>query len=216
MKKGLIFDLDGVITDTAKFHFVAWKNMADSLGISIDEKFNEKLKGISRMDSLNKILAKEGKENDFTQEQKDELAAVKNEEYVKLLEGLTNKDVLPGVNDLINQAKEKGMKLAIASASKNAPYILTKLGLIQDFDFIVDPDSLAKSKPDPEIFIKAAQGIGLDVSECIGIEDAQAGVEAIRSANMFALGVTFDGPLTNTNLTVDNLSQVNFEELINN
>jgi beta-phosphoglucomutase len=169
MKKGLVFDLDGVITDTAKFHYIAWKNMAEKLGIIIDEKFNEQLKGISRTESLERILEFGGKADDYTEEEKEKLAAQKNTEYVELLEELTPADILPGLLSVLDQAEALGMKSSIASASKNAPHILEKLGIKERFAHIVDPNTLIKGKPDPEIFVRAAEAIGIKPEEAIGV-----------------------------------------------
>src|SRR5699024_8067907 len=167
MKKGFVFDLDGVITDTAKFHYIAWKELGHELGIEIDLQFNEQLKGISRMDSLERILVHGGRENDFTAEQKEELAAKKNQHYVTLLQKLTPEDLLPGVKDFLDQAQALGIPCAIASASKNAPFILEKLGVIDEFDAIVDPATLTKGKPDPEIFVKACELIHVAPGDAI-------------------------------------------------
>ncbi|MDU0984065.1 MAG: beta-phosphoglucomutase, partial [Enterococcus faecalis] len=168
MTIGFIFDLDGVITDTAKFHYQAWKALADSLGIPIDETFNETLKGISRMDSLDRILAHGHRENAFTPAEKEALAQQKNDHYVQLLEHLTTEDVLPGVVPLLQQAQARHIPCAVASASKNAPLILEKLGVRAYFATIVDPDSLSKGKPDPEIFLAAANSIGVLPQNAIG------------------------------------------------
>lgn len=214
MRKGLIFDLDGVITDTAKFHYVAWKQLASELGIEIDEKFNETLKGISRMDSLDRILEHGGKTGVYSVEEKERLAAKKNEAYVASLEALTPDDILPGVLELLDAAKQQSMKTAIASASKNAPYILEKLGIRDRFEHIVDPDTLSKSKPDPEIFLKAAEALQILPNEAIGFEDAQAGIDGIKAAGMFAVGVVFDGPLTGADVLVDVLTHVELSELL--
>src|SRR5699024_1780275 len=180
MKKGFVFDLDGVITDTAKFHYVAWKELADSIGITIDLQFNEQLKGISRMDSLERILAYGGKENDYKAEQKEKMTKDKNENYVKLLDDLSPADLLPGVKAFLDAAKEMNVPCSLASASKNAPFILKKLGVYDYFDAIVDPATLKKGKPDPEIFVRAAELIHIDPSEAVGFEDAQAGIEGIK------------------------------------
>lgn len=187
--KGFIFDLDGVITDTAEYHFEAWQNLAKNYDITIDREFNEQLKGISRMDSLDRILHHGGRENDFTEAQKEEMAAEKNGEYVKLIEKMTPKHILPGVLDFLTELKEHNYLLGLASASKNGPVILERLNLSGYFDTIVDPSLLAKGKPDPEIFLTAARQLGLKPEECVGIEDATAGIEAINKANMFSVGV---------------------------
>ena len=214
MKKGLVFDLDGVITDTAKFHYIAWKNMAENLGIIIDEKFNEQLKGISRTESLERILEFGGKADAYTEEEKEKLAAQKNTEYVELLEELTPADILPGLLSILDQAEALGMKSSIASASKNAPHILEKLGIKERFAHIVDPNTLVKGKPDPEIFVRAAEAIGIKPEEAIGFEDAQAGIEGIKGANMFAVGVSVGEPLHGADLIINSLEEIDLAKLV--
>ena len=214
MKKGLVFDLDGVITDTAKFHYIAWKNMAERLGIIIDEKFNEQLKGISRIESLERILEFGGKADVYTEEEKEKLAAEKNTEYVELLEELTPADILPGLLSVLDQAEALGMKSSIASASKNAPHILEKLGIKERFAHIVDPNNLIKGKPDPEIFVRAAEAIGIKPEEAIGFEDAQAGIEGIKGANMFAVGVSVGEPLHGADLIINSLEEIDLAKLV--
>ncbi|MGX7201642.1 beta-phosphoglucomutase [Enterococcus plantarum] len=214
MKKGFVFDLDGVITDTAKFHYIAWKNLAAELGITINETFNETLKGINRMDSLEKILAYGHKENDFTTEEKEALAQKKNEEYVKLLADLSEKDLLPGVHNFLVQAKERNIPCAIASASKNAPMILEKLGVLDFFGHIVDPETLKKGKPDPEIFVKAAESIKIESKDAIGFEDAQAGIEGIKAAGMYAVGISETENLAGADLQVASMTELSVEKLL--
>ncbi|ENQ7572079.1 beta-phosphoglucomutase [Listeria monocytogenes] len=187
--KGVVFDLDGVITDTAHYHYFAWKKTAESIGIEFDEAFNENLKGVSRIDSLLLILKKDGRENDFTEEQIEALAADKNEFYVSLLKEITPADVLPGIKELIVDLKKQNLKCAIASVSKNARTVLSALEMEQEFDYIVDAAKITKSKPDPEIFVEACRGLGLETSEVVGIEDAQAGIEAINAAGIVSVGV---------------------------
>ncbi|EHL5792437.1 TPA: beta-phosphoglucomutase [Listeria monocytogenes] len=187
--KGVIFDLDGVITDTAHYHYLAWKKTAESIGIEFDEAFNENLKGVSRIDSLLLILKKDGRENDFTEEQIEALAADKNDFYVSLLKEITPADVLPGIKELIVDIKKQNLKCAIASVSKNARTVLSALEMEQEFDYIVDAAKITKSKPDPEIFVEACRGLGLETSEVVGIEDAQAGIEAINAAGIVSVGV---------------------------
>lgn len=214
MRKGFVFDLDGVITDTAKYHFIAWKNLADSIGITIDLKFNEQLKGISRMDSLDRILAYGGKENTYSETEKQTLAQKKNDEYVALLQDLTPADLLPGVKDFLTEAKERKIPCSIASASKNAPFILKKLAVIDQFDAIVDPSTLSKGKPDPEIFVRAAEAIGITPEEAVGFEDAQAGIDGIKACGMYAVGVICGEDLANADLIVEKLSDIAIDELI--
>ncbi|HAC0823808.1 TPA_asm: beta-phosphoglucomutase [Listeria monocytogenes] len=200
--KGVVFDLDGVITDTAHYHYLAWKKTAESIGIEFDEAFNEKLKGVSRIDSLLLILKKDGRENDFTEEQIEALAADKNDFYVSLLKEITPADVLPGIKELIVDLKKQNLKCAIASVSKNARTVLSALEMEQEFDYIVNAAKITKSKPDPEIFVEACRGLGLETSEVVGIEDAQAGIEAINAAGIVSVGV--GSGLRDADMTVKN------------
>ncbi|WP_048627466.1 beta-phosphoglucomutase [Listeria ivanovii] len=200
--KGVLFDLDGVITDTAHYHYLAWKKTAESIGIEFDEAFNKNLKGVSRIDSLLLILKKDNRENDFTQEEIEALAADKNEFYVSLLQEITPADVLPGIKELIVALKKQHLKCAIASVSKNAHTVLSALEMEQEFDYIVDAAKITKSKPDPEIFIEATRGLGLKRAEVIGVEDAQAGIEAINAAGIISVGV--GSGLRDADMTVKN------------
>ncbi|MCM3585353.1 beta-phosphoglucomutase [Mesobacillus maritimus] len=189
MVKAVIFDLDGVITDTAELHYQAWKNLANSISIDFDREFNEELKGISRMDSLNKILSHGGVEDQYTEQEKVGLATKKNEEYKTLLVHLNPENIYPGIKELLDSLKESKLKIGLASASKNGPAILEYLQITDYFDTIVNPDSVANGKPAPDIFLKAAEQLGVSPQECIGIEDSEAGIEAIKKADMFAVGV---------------------------
>ena len=215
MTIGFIFDLDGVITDTAKFHYQAWKALADSLGIPIDETFNETLKGISRMDSLDRILAHGHRENAFTPAEKEALAQQKNDHYVQLLEHLTTEDVLPGVVPLLQQAQARHIPCAVASASKNAPLILEKLGVRAYFATIVDPDSLSKGKPDPEIFLAAADSIGVLPQNAIGFEDAQSGIDGLKAAGFYAVGLSASQPLIGADIQVSEMTELSVDALLN-
>ncbi|EOB3523821.1 beta-phosphoglucomutase [Enterococcus faecalis] len=215
MTIGFIFDLDGVITDTAKFHYQAWKALADSLGIPIDETFNETLKGISRMDSLDRILAHGHRENAFTPAEKEALAQQKNNHYVQLLEHLTTEDVLPGVVPLLQQAQARHIPCAVASASKNAPLILEKLGVRAYFATIVDPDSLSKGKPDPEIFLAAADSIGVLPQNAIGFEDAQSGIDGLKAAGIYAVGLSASQPLLGADMQVSEMTELSVDALLN-
>ena len=215
MKKAFIFDLDGVITDTAKYHYVAWKALGEKLGITIDEVFNEELKGISRLDSLELILNHGGQGANFTLAEKEALAVTKNQAYVELLVDLSPADLLPGVADFLATAQAAQIPCGIASASKNAPMILEKLGVADYFQIIVDPASLSQGKPDPEIFLKAADALNVSPAEAVGFEDAQAGVDALKAAGIYAVGIETEQPLQGTDISVGDLSQLNFQELIN-
>ena len=189
MLKGLIFDLDGVLTDSARYHLSAWNNLAQELGITLTDDQLDALRGISRMDSLNMILKFGGQENKYTEAEKEKFAAEKNEKFVEQVETMTPKDILPGIPELLKDAKAQKLKMVIASASKNAPKILTRLGIMDEFDGIVDPSTLSKGKPDPEIYIKAQELAELKADEVISFEDAKAGVEAIKAAGQFAVGI---------------------------
>ena len=187
--KAVLFDLDGILTDTAKYHYLAWKAMAKKIGVSIDKEFNEQLKGISRTDSLELILKKGNLENKFSQVEKEELAANKNKEYISMIEQMSSADILPGIQLLLNELKDKNILLALASASQNGSVILEKLGLSNLFDTIVNPAELSAGKPDPEIFKKAAEQLNCTFDECVGIEDAAAGVDSINRANIVSIAV---------------------------
>lgn len=187
--KAVLFDLDGVITDTAVYHYHAWKALGEKIGIEIDEEFNEELKGVSRTDSLNRILAKGNKEEAYSQTEKETMAADKNELYKTLIEEMSPKDILPGIKALLDGLKERNILIGLASASQNGPTILEKLQLTDYFDEIVDPAKLKAGKPDPEIFLTGAKDLGVKPQDCVGVEDAAAGLEAIAAADMVSIGV---------------------------
>jgi beta-phosphoglucomutase len=187
MRKAVIFDLDGVITDTARFHFLAWKHLANQLGIDIDEQFNESLKGVDRMGSLERILARGNKK--YTDSEKHALADQKNEHYKELIKEMTAKDLLPGASSTLNALRTMGIKIGLASVSKNAGTIVERLGISDQFDYIVDANRISKGKPDPEIFLTAAQELKVTPQDCIGVEDAVVGIQAIKAAGMYAIGV---------------------------
>lgn len=190
MLKAILFDLDGVITDTAKFHFLAWKELAEELEIEIDEEFNEGLKGVDRYNSLLKILKHGNKTID--DEKIEKLMEKKNSVYLKMISTLTKNDILPGIENYILELRNEDIKIAIASASKNAPYILEKLGIIDLIDFIADPQKVKNSKPYPDIFLEAAKGVNVNIEECIGVEDSQAGIQSIKAAGCKSIGIGKD------------------------
>ncbi|MDH7195593.1 beta-phosphoglucomutase [Escherichia coli] len=183
--QGVIFDLDGVITDTAHLHFQAWQQIAAEIGISIDAQFNESLKGISRDESLQHG----GKEGDFNSQERAQLAYRKNLLYVHSLRELTVNAVLPGIRSLLADLRAQQISVGLASVSLNAPTILAALELREFFTFCADASQLKNSKPDPEIFLAACAGLGVPPQACIGIEDAQAGIDAINASGMRSVGI---------------------------
>lgn len=187
--KAAIFDLDGVITDTAPLHFRAWKKLADELDIEFNEQDNENLKGVGRIESLEWILQHGGKQ--LTDAEKQRYASQKNEDYKESLKQLTAQDILPGVSQFLARCRDQGLRIGLASASRNAPAILDALGLNEAFDCVANA-GLARSKPAPDIFLFAAYELGIAADQCIAFEDAIAGLQAIKSASMTAVSVGSD------------------------
>lgn len=206
--EGAIFDLDGVIVDTAKYHYFAWKKLANMLGFEFTEKDNEKLKGVSRKESLEILLKIGGKENEFSEAQKEELMDIKNSWYLEYIDKLTEDDLLPGAKELILTLKEQGIKTGLATASKNAMLILERLKIKDLFDAIVDGTQISRAKPDPEIFLKCAQKLKIDPQKCIVFEDAAAGIKAAKLAGMFAVGVGAFEILSEADIVVSSLEQM--------
>lgn len=185
--RAAIFDLDGVIADTARFHFVAWQRLAQEEGFTIPHVVDDRVKGVDRMASLNIVL--EYTDRVYTPAEKDALAARKNGYYVELIQQLTPADLLPGAGEVLHTLRAAKVPIGLASASKNAIPVLQALGVLDDFDYIVDAATVTNGKPDPEIFLKAAQGLGIEPSVCVGFEDAPAGVSSILAAGMYAVGI---------------------------
>ncbi len=186
-KKGFIFDLDGVIVDTAHFHFLAWQKTANELGFALTPELNEQLKGVSRINSLKKILEWAGVT--ISQERFDHLTSDKNIDYLSHVNGMTPNDVLPGVLDFIGELKQQGYKTALGSASKNARRILEKVGITHIFDTIVDGTNVTTAKPDPEVFLVGASQLGIAPEDCVVFEDSVAGVTAAKAGGMVAVGI---------------------------
>lgn len=186
--KALIFDLDGVICFTDQFHYKAWKQMADEINVYFDEEINNRLRGISRMDSL-EIVLERYKGDPLSVERKLELAEKKNTIYRELLKTMTPKDVSDEVRDTLKELRRRGYKLSLGSSSKNAKFILEKIDLMDVFDAISDGTNITKSKPDPEVFLKASDFLQIEPAECLVVEDACAGIDAAKAGGMLAAGL---------------------------
>lgn len=187
MKFGILFDLDGVLVSTDEYHYLAWKQMADEEGIYFDRAINERLRGVSRMQSLEIILEKAPKS--YSDEQKAEMASRKNAYYGKMILQLTSDHLLPGAAETLHLALERKIPIAIASSSKNTRIILHQIGLEDTFQAIIDGNCISRSKPDPEVFLKAAEALKLSPKHCLVVEDADAGVDAGLAGGMRVLGV---------------------------
>ncbi|WP_026778172.1 beta-phosphoglucomutase [Polaribacter sp. Hel_I_88] len=187
MKKGFIFDLDGVIVDTAKYHYLAWKKLANELGFEFTKEQNELFKGVSRKRCL-EILLEIGNRT-ATQQEFDTWMVEKNVDYLKYIENMDASEILPDVPKILKYLKENNIPIALGSASKNAQPILEKVGLLHYFDAIVDGNNVTKAKPDPEVFLLAAKHLGVNATDCIVFEDAVAGVEAANAAKMVSIGI---------------------------
>lgn len=207
--KAVIFDLDGVIVFTDEFHYKAWKVVADKLPVFFDEAINNRLRGVSRMESLDIILEKyEGRS--LTIQDKEALASEKNEIYKQLLLEMSEKDVSQEVRDTLAEIRKRGYKIALGSSSKNAKFILHQVGLMDAFDAVSDGNNISKSKPDPEVFLKAADYLDIDYTNCLVVEDAMAGIEAGKSASMTTAAI---GDATKCNKADYNLDK--FKDLLN-
>jgi beta-phosphoglucomutase len=209
--KACLFDLDGVIVDTAVYHFKAWRRLANELGFDFTEHQNEQLKGISRMESLERIL---GWGNvSLSPEEKETWAARKNEWYLEYVRQMTPAEVLPGVKDFLTTLHKNGIKIALGSASKNAPLILERIEMASYFDAVIDGTHTTRSKPDPEVFLLGAQALGFPPSDCIVFEDAVAGIEAAHRGGMKAVGIGSPEVLTEADLVVPGFTQLTLDQL---
>lgn len=206
-----IFDLDGVIVDTAKFHYIAWKRLANDLGFDFTEKQNELLKGISRKESLDIIL--DWGNIELPQEAKDQWLITKNNWYLEQVQNMTTDSILPGVKEFITEIKKAGIKTGLGSASKNATQILEIVGLKDVFDAIVDGNKTTKSKPDPQVFTLCADELGVDYKDCVVFEDAEAGIEAAIRAGMYPIGIGEKEILNQAAFVIPDLSEMSIEKL---
>lgn len=184
-----IFDLDGVLVDTAKYHYLAWKELADRLGFEFSLEQNEPLKGVSRMTSLDILLEIGGMQGRFSNEEKERMAAEKNAAYVEYISGMDQSELLDGAPELLQKLKIKGVKIALGSASKNAPLILKNVGIASLFDVIIDGNRISTAKPNPEVFTLAADTLHIPYTACLVFEDSEAGLQAAKRAGMYAVGI---------------------------
>ncbi|MBS3738297.1 beta-phosphoglucomutase [Mesohalobacter halotolerans] len=203
-----IFDLDGVIVDTAKFHFLAWQKLANKIGINFSEKENEQLKGVSRVKSLEKILSWGNKT--LSDEEFQRLMNEKNQDYLNYVKQMTEADILPGVNSFLDDLKAKNHPIALGSASKNAKTILKCVKLSDTFEAIIDGTVVSKAKPDPEVFLKAAQCLNTTPSNCIVFEDSIAGIQAANAGGMTSIGIGDKNTLHEADFCFSNFLQFDY------
>lgn len=207
--KACIFDLDGVIVDTAKYHYLAWKELARGLGFDFTEQDNERLKGVSRMASL-EILLEIGNKN-LEDEVKIKYAEEKNKRYLEYIIRMTPDEILPGVISFLNELKEKNIKIALGSASKNAMTILHQLNLTKYFDAVIDGTKVTNAKPDPEVFLKGAEALAVRAENCIVFEDAEAGVEAALNGGFITVGIGSEDILGKAHYVMNGFESIDFE-----
>ena len=214
MIKAVIFDLDGVITETSIQHFQAWKTIAHMVGVELDMSFNESLKGISREESLKAILKHGGILEKYSEEEMEKLCFCKNEYYKQLIRQFTHENVFEGVLELFKYLRKRGIKIAIGSASHNAPTLIKAMALEEYIDYIVNPDDVKRGKPAPDIFLAAASALGVKPSECIGVEDAIAGIKAIKAAGMYAIGIGDEEVLKEADIVFKRVADIDFSTII--
>ena len=215
-KKGFIFDLDGVIVDTAKYHFLAWRKLANSIGIDFTETQNEQLKGVSRVKSLEKILAWGNKR--ISKEEFTDLMVKKNDDYLSYIDQMNKSEILPDVPKVLDYLIDQKQPISLGSASKNARIILKKVDLFDKFDSIVDGNDVSKAKPDPEVFLNAAKSLNVEANQCVVFEDSVAGVQAANSANMISIGIGDKDILHEATYIFNEFTEISsefLEELIN-
>ena len=211
--KACLFDLDGVLVDTAIYHFQAWRALGNNFGYQLSEEQNEQLKGVSRVESLERILNWAGVK--ATQEEKEQWLVEKNTHYLELISNMNPEEVLPGVTEFLDSIQSKGYLIALGSASKNAQIILEKTELLKWFDAVIDGNKVVKSKPDPEVFLKGAEALGVKPEECLVFEDAQAGIEAAKKGGMRAVGLGDPQVLTEADVVISSFTGISIEMLLN-
>ncbi|QMS84798.1 beta-phosphoglucomutase [Candidatus Xianfuyuplasma coldseepsis] len=211
-KKLFIFDLDGVLTSTSHEHLQAWTLLCDELGIKIGPDIEEKTKGVSRLDSLNIVLSSSPSITAFTEQEKIELATRKNQIYQSLIQEYTPKNLYKGVLQLLEYLHKNNILVALGSASKNGPMLLDKLGITDYFDYIVDP-STVRGKPHPDIFLKAMNHFSLQPEQCVGVEDAIAGIHAINQANMYSIGIGHKDTLSHASIVYPSIDHIRLDDI---
>lgn len=211
--EALLFDLDGVLTDTAKYHYLAWKSLAKELGIDFTLKDNERLKGVSRMRSFEIILEINGLE--MTDPEKEACCAKKNSLYREYILQMTKEETLPGVREFLDECRQEGYRIALGSASKNSMTILERLEITEAFDAIIDGTKVAKAKPDPEVYLAGAAALDVPPADCIVFEDAEAGIEAAHAAGMRAVGIGDSPTLSGADLRIDGFSGMHIADIEN-
>ena len=209
-----LFDLDGVLVDTARYHYMAWRRLANELGFYFSEAHNERIKGVSRMDSLD-ILLEVGGLMHFSDEEKFAMADKKNDWYVAYISTMTSDEILSGALDFLHEVKAAGVKTAVCSASKNAGLILDRVGITSLFNAVIDGNKISKTKPDPEVFLLCAEELGVHPSQCIVFEDASAGIEAAIWAGMKCVGVGNPSILHRATLVIPDFKQIRYESIFN-
>jgi len=209
--KACIFDLDGVIVDTAIYHYQAWKRLANSLGFDFTEHQNEQLKGVSRVRSLELILGWGGVTK--TPAEQEALATQKNTWYVDMISHMTPAEILPGAKEFVEACRQAGIKTALGSASKNSMTILEKINMVSLFDAVIDGNKVSKAKPDPEVFLKGAEAVGVPPAQCVVFEDAIAGIEAAIAGGMKSVGIGSPAVLGKANLVISGLDKMTLEKL---
>lgn len=212
MIQAVIFDLDGVLVSTDECHYQAWKRMSDEENIPFDRTINERLRGVSRMESLDIILEKSNK--DYSSTEKTEMATRKNNYYVQLIQSLTSDDLLPGALHTVKTLKANGIKIAVGSSSKNAPTLLQRLGIEDIFDAVAEGNDISRSKPDPEVFLLAASRMNIPPENCLVVEDADSGIEAAKRAGMKTLGVGAAKNNPQANISAGSLKDIDLLGLI--